>query len=110
MSNVISKAKAFVGAAIGALTLGVSAVPVQAGDLAVSFGFGSHGARPVYDHGYRPAYNRFHDHDFHARPHRRPVVVQRFVEDDDEEECRIIVKRRYNHFGELVVIRKRICH
>ena len=39
---------------------------------------------------------------------QRQVAVRQFVEGDNEE-CRVIVKRRYNDFGELVVKRVRIC-
>ena len=52
-------------------------------------------AAPAY--GYRPVY--------YARP--RPVVVREVV--DDVEECRVIVRRRYNAFGNVVVRRTRIC-
>ena len=95
------------GAALGALVLGAVAVPAQAGDLAVSFGFG--GPRPVYDHGYghRPV-ARFYDDGFHARPYHRPLVERRIVEEDDLE-CRVVVKRRVNAFGDLVIKRIRIC-
>ena len=40
---------------------------------------------------------------YYARPYRRRVVVE------DVEECRVIVKRRYNAYGDLVVRRIRIC-
>ena len=46
----------------------------------------------------------------YAAPHyaSRPVVVREIVE-DDVEECRMIVKRRYNAYGDLVVKRIRVC-
>ena len=101
--------KSLAAAAFGVLALGAAA-PAQAQNVSFSFGFGGHGAWPVYDHGYghhyRPSYSRFYHDGFYARSAYRPVV-RRFVE-DDVEECRVIVKRRYNRFGELVVIRTRI--
>ena len=59
-------------------------------------------ARPTYAH---PAY---------GYPASAPVTFQRrevreVVVDDDEEECRVIVKKRYNDFGDLVIKRIRIC-
>ena len=47
-------------------------------------------ARPVYYT--RPVY--------YARPYRRQVIV---------EDCRVILKRRYNAYGDVVVRRVRIC-
>ena len=115
MSRMTSKAKA-IAAAFGVLVVGTAAIPAQAGSFggsSVSFSFGGHGVRQVTDdyghsYGYRPAYNRFHHDDVQARPSRKRVVVQRFV-DDDEEECRVIVKKRFNRFGDLVVKRIRVC-
>ena len=102
--------KSLAAAAFGVLALGAAA-PAQAQNVSFSFGFGGHGVRPIYDHGYRhhyrPSYSRFYHDDFYTRSAYRPVV-RRFVE-DDVEECRVIVKRRYNRFGELVVSRTRIC-
>jgi hypothetical protein len=51
-------------------------------------------AAPEY--GYRPVY--------YARPRR---VVRDVVE--EIEECRVVVRRRYNAFGDVVVRRTRIC-
>ena len=69
-----------------------------------AYGYGhEHGYR---GNGYRAA--RFYDHGLHDRPYPRRVLVKRIIE-DDEEECRVIVKRRYNHFGDLVVKRIRVC-
>lgn len=97
-------------AALAALGL-ASAAPAQAGEFGVTFGFGA--PRPVYD-GYDPGYRpvrRFYDDGLHARPrypgHRR--IVERRVFEDDDEECRVIVRRRYNAFGDLVVRRTRVC-
>jgi hypothetical protein len=44
----------------------------------------------------------------------RPAVVERRVVrrsyvDEDEEDCRVIVKRRVNAYGETVVKRTRVC-
>jgi hypothetical protein len=50
-------------------------------------------AAPVYG---RPVY--------YARPAPRRVVVV-----DEIEECRTVVRRRYNAFGDVVVRRVRIC-
>lgn len=101
-----ARLNALAAAALGALMLG--AAPAQAQDVRFSFGFGD--VRPRYDHydrsyGYRPTryYHRSYDHDM--RPYRRAWVD----DDDDVEECRTIVKRRYNRFGELVIKHVRIC-
>lgn len=108
MSRITLKALAAAG--LGALALGTAA-PAQAGSVSISFGFGGHGVRPVYDYGdrhhYRPAYTRFYHDGLRTRSFYRPVV-QRFIA-DDVEECRVIVKRRYNRFGDLVIKRTRIC-
>lgn len=43
----------------------------------------------------------------------RPVIERRerraIVDEDDEEECRVVVQRRVNRFGETVVTRRRVC-
>ena len=119
--NITSKTRALRTAALAALTLGgaalVSAAPATAGDINFTVSFGQPGYghdRPVrrfhHDDGhYRPV-SRFHHEDgFHA-PVRKHVVVRQFIHDDDDgEECRVIVKKRYNRFGELVVKRVQIC-
>ena len=79
------------GAALAAGAIGGLAL----GALAAS-------ARPTYAH---PAY---------GYPASAPVTYQKRmvvkeVVEDDEEECRVIVKRRYDEFGDLVVKRIRIC-
>ena len=64
-------------------------------------------AAPAYDHSY-PAHGYEYRPAYYARPYHRPVVVKHFVE-DEVEECRVIVKRRFNAYGDLVVKRIRIC-
>ncbi|EIM30696.1 hypothetical protein [Microvirga lotononidis] len=60
-------------------------------------------ALPGQDHGYpHRLTDRCIDHDS-----SRSVVVDRFA--DDMGECRVIAKRRYNRFGELLIKRIRIC-
>ena len=78
------------GALIGAAASSAHAAPVY------SHSYPVHG----YGYGYRPAY--------YARSYHRPVVVRQIVE-DDVEECRVILKRRYNAYGDLVVKRIRVC-
>jgi hypothetical protein len=53
---------------------------------------------PRYDEprGYRYAQER--------RGFRGPIV-----RDDDDDDCRIVIKRRVNRYGELVIRRMRIC-
>lgn len=70
------------------------AVATPAVAQSVQFGFGPHGPRVgVYD--------------------ERPTVVERRVVrrsyDYDDEECRVVVKRRVNAYGETVVRRTRVC-
>ena len=80
-------------ALLAGATLGVSA-PAQA-QFGVEIGAG--GAR-VYDgprDGYRPVIER----------RERRVIVE-----DDEEECRVVVERRVNRFGERVESRRRVCN
>lgn len=86
---------------IGAVLAGVTALsaPAQA-QFSVELGVGApyYGPPRVYERPYyRPVIER--------RLYRsRPVIV-----DDDEEECRFIVRRRVNRYGELVVRRIRVC-
>ena len=80
-------------AAIGLAGIAVSAAtPAAAQDI--RFGIGPGGPRiGVYDE--RPAVVE------------RRVVRRSYV--DDDEDCRVIVKRRVNAYGETVVKRTRVC-
>ena len=88
------------GALIGAAASNADAAPAY-GYPDDRYGYNGDGYR------YRPADHHF-DEGFQARPYAKRVVVRRFVE-DDVEACRVIVKRRYNAFGDLVIKRIRIC-
>lgn len=97
------------GLAAGAL-IGAAASSHAAPDYGYGYGYqpvhsyGYAGYRPVPAYGYRRAY---YDEGYFPRHRYRRVVERRFI--DEVEECRLIVKRRYNRFGELVVVRKQIC-
>ncbi|MGO4677111.1 hypothetical protein AB4Z40_29880 [Bosea sp. 2YAB26] len=89
--------RAILIAAAVAATAAFSA-PAQA-QVQLEFGID----RPGYDgpryhepRGYRPAGER--------RGFRGPAVL-----DDDDDDCRIVIKRRVNRYGELVERRMRIC-
>ncbi len=45
------------------------------------------------------------------RPYRQVIErrERRVVVDEDEEECRIVVRRRVNQFGDVVTRRTRVC-
>lgn len=79
-------AAASVGAALVAF-----AVPASA---QVGFEIGPNGARVFQDQPYRPVIER----------RERRVIIE-----DDQEECRVEVRRRVNRFGEVVTRRVRIC-
>ena len=87
-------------AALAALMLGgaalVSAEPAQA---QVEFRFGG-----GPDFGPR----RFVDVDEpYGRRYRRE---RRVIVEDDDVECRVIIRRRINRFGEPVEVRRRVCN
>lgn len=52
---------------------------------------------------------------YYEPPEYRPVIERRIyrnrpvIVDDDEEECRVIVRRRVNRYGEVVIRRVRVC-
>ena len=97
---IVSKSKMLAGAALTALALGgaafVSAAPAQA---QVEFRFGG-------GPGFGP--QRFVEADEpYGRRYRRE---RRVIVEDDDVECRIIIRRRINRFGEPVEVRRRVCN
>ncbi len=79
-------------AAISLAAVAAASTPASAQDI--RFGIGPGGPRVgVYD--------------------ERPAVVERRVVrrsyDDDDGDCRVIIKRRVNAYGETVVKRTRVC-
>ncbi|WP_141740439.1 hypothetical protein [Bosea sp. BIWAKO-01] len=84
-------------AAAVAATTAVSA-PAQA-QVQLEFGID----RPGYD---GPRYHEPRGYPFagERRGFRGPTVI-----DDDDDDCRIVIKRRVNRYGELVERRMRIC-
>ena len=77
------------------IALGSFAAPANA---QVQFEFGID--RPGYD---GPRY-RDHRGDWDRRQFRGPVV-----RDDDDDDCRIVIRRRVNRYGEMVERRTRVC-
>lgn len=94
-SEARDRSGAIAAGVIGGLAAGALVGAAASAHAAPIYGY------PAYGYAYPPPV-------YHARPHHRRVVVKEFVE-DDLEECRVIVKRRYNAFGDLVVKRIRIC-
>ncbi|KAA2236153.1 hypothetical protein [Salinarimonas soli] len=78
---------------LGGALLG-SAAPAQA-QVGVEFGPGGVRLGIQDDRPYRPVIER----------RERRVIV----DENDEEECRIVVRRRTNQFGEVVTRRTRVC-
>ena len=114
--------------------LGMAAVALggaaQASEVQIVIRAGEAGwQRPVADYGFENAGPRVEEHRYGGRRsyhedrlYERPVVERHrwshpvlarpvFARPGwhDGEECRIIVKRRVNHWGELVVRRIKIC-
>ena len=79
-------AAASVGAAMAAFAAPASAQ--------VGFDIGPGGARIYQDQPYRPVIER----------RERRVIVE-----DDDEECRVEIRRRVNRYGEVSTRRVRIC-
>jgi hypothetical protein len=76
------------------------AISPAAAQVGVEFQFGS----PRYE---RPYYGR-PNYGYERRQGYRPVYgARRIIQDDDD--CRIIVQRRINRFGEMVMRRTRVC-
>ena len=96
MTRIAARVKRLLPAGLAALVLGgatlISAVPAQA-----QYG---------YHDGYRPRMERRIVERRFGRPvvERRVVVRRPFMRD-----CRVVVTRRINHFGERVIVRKRVC-
>lgn len=80
--------------------VGVAALsaPAQA-QIGIEFGIG----RPVY------GAPRYYEPPAYRRQIERRVYRDRPVIADDDEECRVIVRRRVNRFGEVVIRRVRVC-
>jgi len=78
-----------------AIISGAVAAPAQA-QVQLEFGLD----RPGYD---GPRYRDGRDWD--RRPYRGPAVRV----DEDEEDCRIVIRRRMNSYGEMVERRVRVC-
>jgi hypothetical protein len=96
VTRIAAKVKRFLPAGLAALVLGgvalISAAPAQA-----QYG---------YRDGYRPHVERRIIERRVGRPvvDRRVIVRRPFVRD-----CRVVITRRINHFGERVVVGKRVC-
>jgi hypothetical protein len=97
VTRIATRMKRLLPACLAALVLGgaalISAVPAQA-----QYG---------YHDGYRPRVERRIVERRIGRPvvERRVIVRRPFVRN-----CRVVVTRRINHFGERVVVRRRVCH
>jgi hypothetical protein len=76
----------------------VASAPAQA-QFSIELGGG-----PRYDSPYR-SYER----PYERRYEERRVYRGRSVIDDDDDDCRIVERRRVNRFGEVVVRRVRVC-
>ena len=96
--TIACRTKMLASAAVAALVLGGTAlVSVAPARAQVEFRFGSPSEYGSQGYGATEPYGRRY------RRERRVVV------EEDEPECRIIVRRRINRFGEAVEIRKRVC-
>jgi len=73
--------------------IAATSAPAQA---QVGLEIGPGGARVYQERPYRPVVERRH-------------VERRVVVEDDDQDCRVEVRRRINRFGERVVTRTRIC-
>jgi len=95
MKTFASQLKGLFPAGLAALVLGstafMTAAPAQA-----QYG---------YHDGYRPRVERR----IIERRVERPVVERRIVRRAVSPDCRIVVSRRINRFGERVVTKRRIC-
>lgn len=98
--KIVHQAKMLASAAVAALAIGgaafVSATPAEA---QIEFRFGS----PTPDYGPQ----RYVAEEPYGRRYRRE---RRVIVEDDQEECRVIVRRRINRFGEPVEVRRRVCN
>jgi hypothetical protein len=96
VTELAARMKRLVPAGVTALALGVAAL-MTAAPAQAQYG---------YRDGYRPRVER------HIIERRvgRPVVERRIiVRRPVVRDCRVVVTRRINHFGERVVVRRRIC-
>jgi hypothetical protein len=96
VTTLVAKIRGLLPAGLTALVLGGAAL-VTASPALAQYG---------YDYGYRPRVERRVIERRIVRPdYGRPWYGRRYYGRD----CRVVVTRRINRFGERVVVRRRIC-